>query len=77
MLKKQKDYLLSHKKVSNVIYPSAKEGVFLERANTYLPAGKGSLLGFELKGGKDSGKKFIDFPLIYFTMLPILGTLEA
>ena len=57
---KAKDYLLSHKKVSNVIYPSAKEGVFLERANTYLPTGKGSLLGFELKGGKDSGKKFID-----------------
>ena len=30
------------------------------RADTYLKGGYGALLGFELKGGRDSGRKFID-----------------
>ena len=30
------------------------------RADTYLKGGYGGLLGFELKGGRDAGRKFID-----------------
>jgi O-acetylhomoserine (thiol)-lyase len=30
------------------------------RADTYLKGGYGGLVGFELKGGKDAGRKFID-----------------
>jgi len=30
------------------------------RADAYLKGGYGGLLGFELKGGRDSGQKFID-----------------
>src|SRR5499425_3827871 len=30
------------------------------RADTYLRGGYGGLLGFELKGGRDSGRRFID-----------------
>jgi O-acetylhomoserine (thiol)-lyase len=30
------------------------------RADAYLKGGYGALLGFELKGGKDAGRKFID-----------------
>jgi len=30
------------------------------RADTYLKGGYGGLVGFELKGGRDAGRKFID-----------------
>ena len=56
-------YLKGHAKVDRVIYPSE---VGQERAAKYLSGGLGGLMGFELKGGKDSGKKFIDsLELIY------------
>ena len=35
-------------------------GVHKERANKYMSGGLGALLGFELKGGEEAGKKFID-----------------
>ena len=31
-----------------------------ERAEKYLTGGNGALMGFELKGGLEAGKKFID-----------------
>ena len=31
-----------------------------KRADTYLAGGLGALLGFELKGGMEAGRKFID-----------------
>ena len=31
-----------------------------KRAETYLSRGMGALVGFELKGGADAGRKFID-----------------
>jgi O-acetylhomoserine (thiol)-lyase len=31
-----------------------------KRADTHLSGGFGGLLGFELKGGKDAGRRFID-----------------
>jgi O-acetylhomoserine (thiol)-lyase len=36
------------------------EGEARRRAETYLKGGLGSLLGFELKGGLDAGRRFID-----------------
>ena len=54
------EFLSSHKKVSKVIYPSLQDGAMRERAEKYLSGGFGSLVGFELKGGKDSGRHFID-----------------
>ena len=45
-------YLKGHAKVDRVIYPSE---VGQERAAKYLSGGLGGLMGFELKGGKDSG----------------------
>ena len=35
-------------------------GVFKERAEKYMDKGNGALVGFELKDGVSSGKKFID-----------------
>ena len=54
------EYLENHKKVSSVTYPGISSGIERERANKYLSGGFGALIGFELPGGVDSGKKFID-----------------
>jgi O-acetylhomoserine (thiol)-lyase len=36
------------------------EGESKRRADAYLKGGYGALLGFELKGGKEAGRRFID-----------------
>ncbi len=53
-------YLSKHAKVTRVIFPGLMEGEPKRRADTYLKGGYGSLLGFELKGARDSGRRFID-----------------
>ena len=37
-----------------------QENVYKERAKKYLEEGNGPLVGFELEGGLDAGKQFID-----------------
>ena len=54
------DYLQGHDKVTNVIHPSVQDGETRRRADAYLKGGYGGLVGFELAGGKDAGRKFID-----------------
>jgi len=54
------EYLQKHAKVSEVIYPAMMGGESRRRADTYLKGGYGGLVGFELKDGKDAGRKFID-----------------
>jgi O-acetylhomoserine (thiol)-lyase len=53
-------FLSSHPSVEKVIYPSVQSGIAKERAEKYLKGGNGALMGVELKGGVESGKKFID-----------------
>ena len=36
------------------------EGYAKERADKYLTKGNGGLMGFEIKGGRESGEKFIN-----------------
>ena len=60
------NYLNKHEKILKVIYPSFHEGEDKKRADKYLKYGYGPLVGFELKGGEEAGKKFIDsLQLIY------------
>jgi O-acetylhomoserine (thiol)-lyase len=54
------DHLSKHKKVARVIYPTKYEGDIGKRAKKYLNGGNGALIGIELKGGIESGKKFIE-----------------
>ncbi len=54
------EFLKSNKNVSKIIYPSEYKGNIAERAKKYLKHGNGALVGLELKGGIDAGKKFID-----------------
>ena len=53
-------YLANHDSVEKVIYPSVMEGYAKERAEKYLTRGNGGLMGFEIKGGVEAGKKFIN-----------------
>ena len=54
------NYLAKHPKVSKVIFPGLMSGESKRRADAYLKGGYGGLLGFELKDGRDAGRKFID-----------------
>ncbi|MDM9622995.1 O-acetylhomoserine aminocarboxypropyltransferase [Rhizobium sp. AC44/96] len=55
------EFLKTHPKVSKVIFPKFQTGVAAERASKYLRNGSfGALVGFELKAGRDAGRRFID-----------------
>ena len=60
------DYLGSHSAVSAVIHPSQQTGEARKRADTYLSGGLGGLVGFELKAGRDAGRKFIDSLQLFY-----------
>ena len=53
-------FLQGRAEVSNVIHPSLQTGENRARADKYLSGGQGGLLGFELAGGREAGRKFID-----------------
>jgi O-acetylhomoserine (thiol)-lyase len=53
-------FLENHPKVLKVIHPSVMSGVAKQRADKYLCHGQGALMGIELKGGIEAGRKFID-----------------
>src|SRR6202046_5635225 len=46
--------------VTSVIHPSVQKGEAKKRADKYLKGGLGGLVGFEIKGGREAGRKFID-----------------
>lgn len=54
------DWLTGRAGVTRVIHPSLLEGEQKARAEAVLTGGLGGLLGFELAGGMDAGKAFID-----------------
>ncbi|PPQ30980.1 O-acetylhomoserine aminocarboxypropyltransferase [Rhodoblastus sphagnicola] len=54
------DYLATRKEVTKVIHPSQQKGEARARAEKYLTGGFGGLVGFELAGGHDAGRRFID-----------------
>jgi O-acetylhomoserine (thiol)-lyase len=53
-------FLSQHPAVTQVIHPSVQQGEAKRRADAYLKGGYGSLMGFELAGGMEAGKRFID-----------------
>ncbi len=54
------EFLSKRADVERVIFPSLQSGEFRRRADAYLKGGYGGLVGFELKGGVEAGRKFID-----------------
>ncbi len=53
-------FLARHPKVAKVIHPSLQTGEARARADAHLKGGYGALMGFELKGGREAGRAFID-----------------
>jgi O-acetylhomoserine (thiol)-lyase len=54
------EFLSTHPKVTKVIYPGLMTGEAKRRADAHLKGGYGSLMGFELAGGVEAGKRFIE-----------------
>ena len=53
-------FLQKHKNVERVIYPTLHKGEIGERSKKYMKGGNGALIGIEVKGGVEAGKKFIE-----------------
>ncbi len=58
--KKIAEHLNNHPLVERVNYSSLKENKYYDLAQKYVPKGAGSIFTFEIKGGIDNAKKFID-----------------
>src|SRR5262245_17426099 len=54
------DLLVRRPEIARVIHPSQQKGESRRRADTYLKAGYGGLVGFELAAGREAGRRFID-----------------
>ena len=54
------DFLSNHNEVKKVIYSTKHEKKISDRAKHYLKGGNGAMIGIELKGGIEAGKKFIE-----------------
>jgi len=54
------DFLMKRKEVARIIHPSVQQGIHRRRADRYLAGQFGGLVGFELTGGKEAGRRFID-----------------
>ena len=54
------DFLTKHKNVERVIYPTLHKGAVGDRTKKYFSGGNGALVGIEVKGGVEAGKKFIE-----------------
>ncbi|MGM0560658.1 MAG: O-acetylhomoserine aminocarboxypropyltransferase/cysteine synthase family protein [Pseudomonadota bacterium] len=60
-------FLQDRSEVAKVIYPTINDDADKRaRADKYLQGGKGGLLGFELKGGAEAGRRFIDSLQLFY-----------
>ena len=59
-------HLAQRKGVSRVIHPSQQSGEARARADRYLAGGRGGLVGFELEGGVEAGRRFIDALKLFY-----------
>ena len=54
------DFLAKHPAVTRVIYPKHLKGEPAQRTAKYLTRGYGGLVGFEMAGGAEAGRRFIE-----------------
>ncbi|MGD0639293.1 MAG: PLP-dependent transferase [Roseiarcus sp.] len=59
-------FLAKRPEVTKVIHPSLQTGYARERAQKYLKGGFGGLVGFELAGGREAGRRFIDALQLFY-----------
>ena len=68
------DFLRKRPEIVRVIHPSVQTGLHRERAQRYLKGGLGGLVGFELAGGKEAGRRFIDALQMFYHVANIGDT---
>jgi O-acetylhomoserine (thiol)-lyase len=54
------DFLNTHKKVARVNHPSLSDSPYRPLYEKYFPRGAGSIFTFEIKGGADEARRFVD-----------------
>ncbi|ABC21588.1 O-acetylhomoserine/O-acetylserine sulfhydrylase [Rhodospirillum rubrum ATCC 11170] len=59
-------FLKDHPKIARVIYPGLQTGELRRRADAYLTGGYGGLVGFELHGGAEAGRAFIESLRLFY-----------
>ena len=69
-------YLEGHPDVEVVRYPGLASSPWNAAAKKYLPKGTGAILNFELKGGREAGRRFVD-SLKLFSHLANVGDLRS
>ena len=69
-------WLEGRDEVEWVAYPGLDSSKWKARADKYLPNGKGAIVAFELKGGIDAGRNFID-SLELFSHLANVGDVRS
>jgi O-acetylhomoserine (thiol)-lyase len=60
------DFLKSHPAITKIYFPGQMTGEPKRRADTYLKGGYGALVGFEIKGGREAGRRFIDALQLFY-----------
>ncbi len=70
------EWLEGRDEVDRVAYSGLKSSRWKTRAEKYLPNGQGAIVAFELKGGVDAGKRFID-SLELFSHLANVGDVRS
>jgi len=68
------DFLAKRPEVVRVIHPSKQSGVQRTRADKYLKGKYGGLVGFELAGGREAGRRFIDALQLFYHVANIGDT---
>ena len=69
-------FLQPHEAVERVIYPELDDHPDQELAQKLLPRGAGAILSFELKGGREAGRRFIE-ALRLFSHLANVGDAKS
>ena len=70
------EWLEQRDEVAWVVYPGLKSSPWCDRAQKYLPNGQGAIISFELKGGVEAGRNFID-SLELFSHLANVGDVRS
>ena len=59
-------FLAKRAEITRVIHPSQQSGTERARADAYMKGGYGGLVGFELAGGREAGRRFIDSLKLFY-----------
>ncbi|MBF4463406.1 MULTISPECIES: bifunctional o-acetylhomoserine/o-acetylserine sulfhydrylase [unclassified Rathayibacter] len=70
------EYLENHADIASVNYSGLPTSPWYAAANRYAPKGVGAVLSFELKGGVDAGRAFVD-SLTLFSHLANIGDVRS